>query len=507
MRAKNSIRNVLVAWIIQALVVIGGFSLRIIFVRTMNDEYLGLNGLFGNIITMLSMAELGIGAAINFSLYKPIAENNEQEIIALINLYRKLYMLVGIAILVAGAIITPFLPYMVKEMPQNVKHIYFIFYMYVVNSAVSYFFSYKAVYLYACQEAYRVNRNHGLCYCSMIFIQMAVLLLTRNFILYYSVQIAATIIENVRISQIADKCHPLLKSKKKYELSLDIKSQIKKNIVGVMGQNIGTVVISSTDTLILSKFLGIIEVAVYSNYVLIINSVNAFILQAFSAVTASVGNLCVEGTAEQKKNVFNMIYFINFWLYCFASVAFYVLFNPFIEIFFGKNYLFEMGTVFFIVLKVYCTGMRQTCITFKSAAGIYIQDVYKPYVEVAVNIIVSVALVRRYGLIGIMLGTIISSVFISTWIEAMVVFRHIFNKRPWSFLGKYVLYLVIVIAMMLATEYIASFVTVTGIAGLFLKAILVLIIPNIFITILFYRTEAFRTFKGTVKNVVAGKGV
>lgn len=501
MRAKRTIWNVIVSWGMQILIIVGGFVGRTVFISILNEEYLGLSGLFTNILTVLSLAELGVGTAITFSLYRPISEKDEQTIEALMNFYRKFYKVVGCFVLIAGSFLTPFLPFFIKELP-DIPHIYQIYLLYVLNTGLSYFFSYKAVFINANQEYFITALNHGLCYSGMIILQIVILLVTRNFIAYLLVQVAATFIENLIISHIANKRYPFLKRKSKVRIKPALLAEIKKNTLAMLGHNLGSIVLTSTDNIVISKFVGIVEVGLYSNYTLLMNAVNTVLTQAFSAITSSVGNLLVEGEEREKEDAFYMVYFVNFYFYAFASTALYCLLNPFIELWLGNKYIFSRVIVTIMVMNFYTVGIRQACNVFKSAGGLFLQDVYKPYVEVIVNLIISVILVQKYGILGVLIGTLISTIFVVTWIEPWVLFKYGFHKSPAKYFRRYSLYAVITLMCIFGTQALCELVNFGSLVGFICKILIVLVVPNLFIILCFGRTKEFRRLLGTLHTVL-----
>ena len=505
MRSEKSIKNVLVTWMGLLFVSLGGFVVRIVLARVMAEEYLGLNGLFGNIISVLSLAELGVGPAITFSLYRPIAENDTKQITALMRLYRKFYICVGVFVLAVGTALTPFLPYLIKDMPQNVTHIYFIYFLYVLNSSLSYFYSYKIVYVSANQNYYLYSLNHAICYVCMYIVQIVILLLTKNFILFYAIQVLTTALENLNISRIADKRYPILKSREKYDLPEATVKTIKTNVFAAIGHNIGNVVLNSTDNIIISKFVGLIETGMYSNYLLITSTVNMFLNQAFSAIISSVGNLAVEGTEKQKEDSFYLVYFVNFWIYNFAATAILVLASPFVAIAFGNNYVLAFPIVIMISLNFYATGMRQTCITFKSAYGILIQDVHKAYNEAIVNLVISIVLVQKLGIFGVLLGTLISNYAVAFWIEPKVLFKYGLKKKPTKYFGIYILFMLTYLLGATITYWCANHVMVSGLLGFVIDILLVLLIPNILVCLVWHKSEPYQQLMHTVKVVIEKK--
>lgn len=506
MRSVKSLKNVLFGWGMQLLIILLGFVCRTVFIQELGESYLGLSGLFANVLTMLSLAELGIGTAIIFSLYKPIAENNQQQIIALMRFYQKFYRAVGCFVLVIGTALAPLLPHLIKEMP-DIPYLYVIYLMHVVNTGISYFYSYKTAFVNANQENFLVSLNHGVCYTVMVGIQIGVLLLTQNFMVYFAVQMAATLAENVIISHIADRRYPFLRSKESYKIDPTIARQIKTNTLAMIGHNVGTIVMGSTDNLIISKFVGIVEVGLYSNYQMIINSVHTILNQAFSAITSSVGNLLVLGEDKQKEETFYMIFFVDFWLYGFCATALFCLSNPFIELWVGEQYLYSVPIVAVLAAKFYCTGIRQACNTFKGAAGLYMQDVYKPYMEVVVNLVISLVLVKRIGILGVFLGTLITTLVVATWIEPMVLFRYEFGKGPWRYFGKYLQYGAVMTATAALTYRLCAAVAAGGIGGFVLRLMLVAVVPNLAYLLLFFWSREFRLLLQTLKGAVGKKGL
>lgn len=505
MRSEKSIKNVLVTWLGLIFVSLGGFVIRVILARTLSEEYLGLNGLFGNVISVLSLAELGVGPAITFSLYKPIAENDERQIKALMRLYKNFYIGVGSFMLIVGLLITPFLHLIIKEMPANVDHIYFIFIMYVANAAFSYFYSYKCVYLSANQNYYMYSANHALCYIVMYVVQAGVLLTTKNFILFYAIQVVTTVVENLRISHIANKHYPILKSREKYDLPAETKKTIKVNVFAAIGHNLGNIVLNSTDNIVVSKFVGLVEAGFYSNYVLITSTLNMFMNQAFQALLGSVGNLAVEADEKQQEDTFYLVYFINFWIYGFAATALLAIATPFISFAFGEKFVLSLPILIAIVLNFYATGMRQTCITFKSAYGILIQDVHKAYIEAILNLVVSIILVQKLGILGVVIGTIVSNYAVAFWIEPNVFFKNAFHKKPGKYYLLYVLYMLTFIFMAAVTCKITTLYSVGFLGQIILNALVAVVVPNLLIVVIWGRSKPFKTFFNIIKNVLLSK--
>lgn len=353
--------------------------------------------------------------------------------------YRKVYIVIGIFVGVIGSVLTPFLDVFIKEMP-DIPNLEIIYLLFVWNSALSYFYTYKVSFVNANQKAYISTICNMFSNILLTILQIVILILTNNFILYTAVQMVTTVLNNVVISKIADYMYPFLKEKGKTKIKPAVLAEIKKNVLAMMMHKIGGVIVFSTDNILLSKFVGVACVGIYSNYVLITNTVNGLILQLFSAITASVGNLGVAEENQKKKNIFQVAFLVDYWLYSFCSICFFVLFNPFIKLWLGENYMFSIDIVAIICLNFYLTGMRQAVVTFKNAFGIYWQDRYKPIAEAAINFIVSIVLVQKMGIAGVLIGTIVSTILADFFVEPYILYKYGFQSSVAEYFKKYFFY-------------------------------------------------------------------
>lgn len=497
-RTLNSLKNVKYAIYGQTFGIIINFISRTIFVRILSVEYLGINGLFSNILSILSLAELGIGPAIIYSMYKPLAEKDEVKLKALMNLYKKAYIVIGIIIGIAGTLLTPFLDFFINDIP-NIPHIKLIYILYVSNSAISYFFSYKRNIIIADQKKYIDTLYHYTFYFLRNILQIFILLFTKNYILYLVIQLLSILLENVSISKKTDELYPFLKNNKE-SLELVEKKTIFKNVKALMLHKIGSVLVLSTDNILISKFIGLIEVGLYSNYLIIIQTLTTLFGVIFNSITSSVGNLAVTEGQRKNERIFMCIDLMCFWLFAFASICLIVLFNPFIQLWLGEQYLFSFPIVLLIVINFYLSGRRQSILTFRAALGLYWYDRYKPLFEAGVNLIVSIILVKQIGIKGIFIGTIVSTLTTCFWIEPYVLYKHGFKSPVKSYFIKYFIYIFLMIVAGVITYIVASVFNGTGFIVFCVKLIICIIIPNIIFVICFWRTEEFEYFKNIFKS-------
>ncbi|MBS5335646.1 MAG: hypothetical protein UC708_03320 [Anaerovoracaceae bacterium] len=502
MRLQNSARNIKAAWILQIVHILSQFVSRTAVIKVLTIEYVGLSGLFSNVLMMLSLAELGIGEAIIFSMYGPIARGEKDNIGAIMGFYKKVYISVGIFIMAAGLAITPWIDFFIKDMPE-IPEIYWIYALYVINSSVSYFFSYKTAFITANQSNSVVVINNGLWEVAMVTVQVILLIATKNYILYMIIGIVFVLCRNISISAIADKRYPVLKEKTKVPLSKEIFGEIKKNTGAMVFHKIGTIIVFATDNLILSKFVGLISVGIYANYYTITNAVTVFINKFFQAISASVGNLAVNESSERQEQTFFRTLFINFWMYAFSCCCLFNLMNPFInDIWLGEGFLFERTIVLLMVIKIYFTGMRGSVQTFKNAKGLYWQNRYMPIYESLINLAASLILVRYIGVAGVIAGTIISSVTTCVWIEPHVLYKYGFKKSAKQFVTKYIRYLAAFAVIMAVTFICNAFVCGSGIVSFILRCTICVTVPNIMMIVLYGRSEEFKYCMGLLNRMV-----
>ncbi len=500
-RTENSIINSAMSIVTQVLTVVLNFAVKTVFIKMLNDEYLGVNGLFTNIITMLSLADLGIGIAIPYSLYKPLAKKDEHKINVLMNFYKKVYTIIGIAVLLIGLSLTPFLGLIIKDIPKNVPHLSLIYILFVIHSASSYFFVYKKFLIDSDQKGYITSRIIFTFSTLLSIIQIILLITTKNYILFLLSSIILVIIQNIYISSKANKLYPFIKNKTGEKLEKEDMEGIKKNVSSLFIYKVGTVIMNGTDNIIISKFIGLIIVGFYSNYVLIINSITTVLNQIFNAITSSIGNLVVTTNKKRSKEVYDNLNFANFWLYALFGVCIIVLINPFINIWIGKKYVMGFSIVFLLVLNFYVLGMQSVTNSFRNAYGLFWIAKYRPIIMVIINIVISVVLVQFIGIEGVLIGTLISRLVTTAWLDPYIVHKYGFEISPKSYYIDYLKYLVIFIAISTILNYFVSMVAINNIFILILIAILVVIIVNVILVLLFFKTSEFNYFYDKIKKI------
>ena len=500
-RTDNSLRNLKTAVLFKLAAIVVNFIARKIFVVVLTKEYLGLDGTFANILTMLSLAELGVGTAITYSMYKPLAEGDRELILSLMTLYRKFYTVIGITVGVLGAALTPFLQYIIRDIP-DIPHIRLIYLMFVLDSSISYFLVYKQSLISADQKQHIVTSYQYKTSMAVTAAQCAALLLTGDYILYLALKLCATFVCNALLARKADRLYPYLKQKTVQPLPAPVRQDISKNIRAMIAHLLGSVVVFGTDNVLIAYFVGAVSVGLYSNYLLITQSLKSAYSMIFRAMTASIGNLCAAEDTAHAQAVFWRVDLLTRWIYGFSAVCLVVLFNPFISLWLGADYLFSMPIVLLIVLSFYMTGMRQSVLTFREAMGLYWYDRHKPLFESAINLAVSILLAKPFGIVGIFIGTVVSPLSTCAWIEPYVLFRHGFGAPVGKYFVRYALNVLLTAAAGAATWYICALLPAAGFGAFLVKVLLCCVLPNLFFLLVYGKTSEFHYFLTLGKSVL-----
>lgn len=494
-RTKNTIRNVKAGAIVQIVNKLMAFIVQTVFIRTLNTEYLGVNGLFTNILTILSFTELGIGTAIIYNMYKPVAENNKDKIKSLMDLYKKSYNIIGIIIFLLGLCVIPFMNLIVKDAPNIKENLIFIYMLFLLNTTISYFFTYKKSIIYAYQKQSIIDNIDSIIYFVKSIILVAFLILTRNFIVYLIIQVLTTLIENIIIAIKVNKLYPYLKEKDVNKLNKTEKKSIFSNVKSLIIYKFGSIIMNGTDNILISTLINVDTVGLCSNYILIINSIKSIIFSALNGVTASVGNLNAVGETKQKEKVFYQITFINYIIFSFSAIAFIVLLNPFISIWLGQAYTLEIGVSIALAISFLIEGLRNPAYTYRVTLGLFEKGRITPYIGAISNIILSILLCKLCGVAGIFIATAIAQLISYSWIDPYLIHKYGFKTSSSKYFKKFIIYIGVFVINTAISFEIASFIQVNVILDFILKAIVVCVVPNIINWIAFSRTDELKDIK------------
>lgn len=505
-RAYKSVKNSIFALLGQFVTIILNFLSRTVFIHTLGAVYLGVNGLFTNLLTVLSFAELGFSTAIIYEMYAPLANDDKRKVAGLMNLYAKIYRYIGIGIFIAGITLIPFLENFIKDtsvIPQDLPPLWIIYILFLANTSASYFFNYKRSIIVASQNGYLDSLNQMRFNIIRNALQIVVLIVCGSFIGFLIIQLLCTFLSNVAISYKADKLFPYLNDYKYEHVSHTTLKSIKKNVVAMAFNKLGGVVVNGIDNLLMSKFVGVIAVGYYSNYLLIITTIKTLFIQLFLPITASVGNFVVEKSREDIFIFFKKLLFVNSYLAIFSSVCLATLINSFIKLFWGINYVFPLTLTLAIILNFYVDRIRLTSQIFIDVKGLFWQVKWRSIIEAIVNILLVLLFILKFdfGVSGVIYAILLTNLCVNFLWEPYIVFKNLFNKNIGIYVGWQIKYFLVLILTYIITDYLLSFIS-DNFSGFLFKIILALIIPNIIIIIFFFKTEEFKYLISVFKNIV-----
>lgn len=492
-RTRSSVINSGTSATVYMLKTLIGFVSRTIFIKTLGVQILGLNGLFTNLLSFLSLAELGIGTSIVFELYRPIATADHEAIKSLMRLYRRAYTAIGLVIGTIGISIMPIIPLLIKNY-RVTGRVYLYFFLFLLNSVISYFFTYKRSMLNADQTNFLTVINDFIFYCVAFGAQMVSLLRWHSFIFYLLIQVIATLFSNISITIIVDRKYSFLREKSISPVSPIIKKKLAKNIVGNVSSQIGAIVVLGSDNLLLSSFVGLTSVGLYSNYTLISNAVRGIISQATNAIIPSVGNLIVSAKSGHTYSVFKSYWLANSTLSFIAGTGLFTFINKFVKIWIGGNYVLADHTALLMSIYVLALSYQGSSRIFSSAFGLFWQQRWKPLFEIVVNLAVSIALlvVCHMGIDSVLIGTLASTWFVDLWFEPFVLFRYGFSRKAtWYILNTVGFYCKSGLSFLILWKYQKMF-PVNSLSQFILFSFFSIIVISVLYILLFGRNPQLR---------------
>lgn len=510
-RTEYSVLNIIAGiggYIINTIM---GLICRMVFTRCLSADYLGANGLFTNVISMLSLAELGIGSAIVFELYKPLAEHDHEKIASLIKVYAKAYRIIGLVVAAVGLVLMPFLPVIIRNQPDIKESIYLLYLINLFNTASTYFFSYKSSLIIAAQQNYIVSSVNYIVTILQSVVQIFLLLSTHNYLAYLLVQTAGTFIYNVVISLIADKKFPYINAKNIKPLDKEESTRLFHNVRDLLIYKISSLLVNSTDNILITFFKGLTTTGLASNYTLLVNTINSLLGQVFNGLTASVGNLNATESPEKKFSIFSFLNMMNFWLFGWCAVGIVFCSGDIVSLFFGSNFVMSIKIPFVMALNFFTVGMLNSVWTFKHTMGLFHYGRFIQLLTGILNIIFSILLGIKWGLFGILFATFLSRLCTSLWYDPYAVYRYGFGKNVIEYIKKYLYYLFILLVANVLCYFACSYISINLFAQCILKIILCSIICNVVFYLFLHNKPEYRKMKlvtaqvkGLVKNKISG---
>ena len=502
-RTKNTKRNIISGLLKQTVSIILPFIIRTIIIYVLGAEYQGLSGLFTSILQVLNLSDLGFSTAVTFILYKPIASGDDVAVKSILNFLRRVYYIVGSVIFVIGCVLLPFLPYLIAgDVPSNVN-IYILFGIYLFNAVISYFlFAYKNTLFSAMQRVDVVNNVYTVLNIAIKLAQIIFLLTLKNYYVYTIIIPIGTIANNLLIQLLSKKYYSHLFPQG--NISAETKAEVIKQVKAVFIGRVGDVARNSFDNIVLSTLLGLVVVAIYDNYYYIFSAIYGVLLVITNSMQASVGNSLVTESTDKNYQDFIKFTFIFMWIVGWCTVALLCLYQPFMLIWMraDKSMLLPFWDVLLICFYFYLINMNNTRNLYINGKGLFYECRIWFVMEALSNLVLNFVLGYVWGITGIILATIIT-IFIFNFIARnQVVFKNYFRMSPKQFYCQHLLYFLVTAIIAYGTYVVCSCINIVGILGLIIKAIIVIIFPNILYWLIYSKNKIFQASKQFVKSII-----
>lgn len=505
-RTKNSKRNLVSGMIRQIVSLFFQFLIRTVILYVLGNEYLGLSSLFTSILQVLNLADLGFSSAVVYVLYKPIAEDDETAICAIIAYLKRVYKIVGCVILAIGLAILPFIPYLISGDYPSEINIYVLYVLYLLGSVVSYFFfAYKNALITAMQRNDIVTNVQTITIFVFNVIQVILLIFLKNFYLYVSVNVICNITNNIFVQILSKKYFPAITPKGK--ITAETKAVLTKQIKGIFINRIGDVARNSLDSIVLSSLLGLVVVAIYNNYFYIYNALYAITLIITHAVQASVGNSVVKESVEKNFNDYKKFTYIFAWITGWMTVCLVCLYQPFMLIWMNgdKSMLLSTPNMILFSIYFYAINMNSMRNMYVNAAGLYWELRLWYILEAIGNLVLNIVLGYFFGVTGVLLATIIT-IFLCNFVSRTnVLFKYYFKSSAWNIYKDHIIYFLVIVAVAVLTYFSCSLIPIAGILGLIIKAGICLLLPNVIFVLVSFKTKLFKETLSLTKRVISRK--
>lgn len=502
-RKRKSARNIAFSLGYQLITLFSDFFMKTVFIKYLGIQYTGVSSLFTDILTVLSVAELGFGTALSYALYRPLHEKDEQQIAMLMRLFKKVYRIVFCVVVTSGCICLFFLGYVVKDVPDINESIYVIFIFFVMKTAVSYLFAYKAMLIEANQEKHIVS-TICIIFCVLgTVLETLIILIARSYMGYLIVMVSMVVAQNIVISIVADRRYPLFKKAYNEKLTKAETKEIFRNVRALAIYKVSGAFQRGVDSIVISSIFGTIYVGFLSYYKMIVNNVDTLFGQVFEAAKPSVGNLAASESNKRQFEVFKKMCFLSFVIGNFLTVSIIVLLNPFITLWLGEEYLMGFDIVVLLASDLYIITMVRPYESFRNANALFVQGRYRPAIMVVVNIVLSIVMAYQWGVFGVLFATVISRLTTHVWYDPWLVYRRVFHERFSGYIVMKLKFFAVVAADCAIAYGLCSFDFVPDSwLGLGLRALICLIVPNLTVILLFQKNPEYKEFRGYVRTLI-----
>lgn len=479
-----------------------GIALQKIFIIKLGETLLGVNSTYSSILSVLSLAELGLGTAVNFSLYGPVARGDKETVKAYMQFYKKAYRVIALVIACVGLALVPFLKFIIKDpvgIDSNADLIgYYLIFLF--NTVSSYFVAYKYSLPNAEQKNYIQSNVLTITKIATVLTQIVLLLLVPNFYLYLLAAAVIELVQKIFANAYLNRKYPLLKEKNVRKLTTEEFSDIRKKTGALVCHKVGDAARLQTDSIIITSFINVTMSGYVDNYNKVINLIANFVNVIFNSVISSFGNLIATESDEKQYEMFRVYRFFASWIYGFSSVGFFMLLTPFISWYYGDRFALPAAVVGAILIDFYFKGERVVLSNYKTAAGVFEQDKFLPLVQGAVNLVLSIVLVQRIGLLGVYIGTIVSGL-IANLIRPVIIYRTCFDRKANGYFYDALRYIGVSLLALVICAFAGNVVLSTvSLLRMIVMAVIVTVVYNGIFLLFFGRTFEFKYLYGILKT-------
>lgn len=501
-RSTLSLLNSSLSLTTMIITYILSFVYRTVLVKVMGIEYVGITGLCSNVIQLFALAELGISWAISYHLYKPLQQNDLRTVAAIINLLRKLYTYIGIFIAIAGISILPFLTTIIKS-ETPIDNLHLIYLMFLANTVISYlFFAYYGILYAADRKNYMLFKTKTIIPVLCTIAQILIIYFLHNFLLAVTMICISSLFQNLWIAWMGMKQYPYLSTYRKESLGSELKKKVINYIKATVLYKVSLTIQRSSTSVIISSFIGVAVLGIYSNFILIVDTVKGVLLNMINPMTAIIGEINAAETTKYKLEIFHRLNFMMEWLCCFCSTCFFILLNPFVELWIGVDCLLPQSTIFLIVIFFYLEFITAFSTKFRDACGLNHIGKYRPLLTAVLNVVISLALVNKIGLNGVLLAMSVSRITTITWFEPWVVYKNVFHSSVLYYYRE-VGFNIILTLLIIGGLYAFRLYFWDGTIGAFILLLLVcMLIPNAILLLCYHRSDSYKYYKLFILNKI-----
>lgn len=504
-RVQNASRNILYGIIQRIYQLIIPFVMRTAMIYCLGVEYLGLDGLFISILSVLNLAELGVGSAMVYSMYKPIVEDDKATIGALMKLYKVYYRIIGCIVLVSGLVVCPFLPKLITGNIPEGLNIYILYILNLGSTVLSYWlFAYKNSLLQAYQRADVVSKLTMIVNTFRYLLQFIVLCVFRDYYLFLIIALASQVGINILTALVVDNMYPGYDAKG--EIACSERKRINERIRDLFTAKIGAVVVNSVDTLVISAFLGLTVLAIYQNYYYIITALLSIINIIIYSCTATIGNSIIVETKEKNYCDLKTFTFLISCIAMFCTSCLVCIFQPFMELWVGEKLMFEFSAVICFAIYFFIVQINTLLNTYKDAAGIWHEDRFRPLITAFANLIMNLIFVQFWGIYGVLFSTVFSMLFIGMPWLLHNLFTTVFDKKNLlEFSIKLLEYSAVAIFITIVSWKIGQTVELNGILLIVIRLMICTVVFCFISILVFHKSDEFKRMVNLGKTVLKYK--